>query len=169
MQIDPIYLDATLSSTDIQHVMQERTSGKQKQADGTPPQAWLRLSDGIEYAYTGTLQFSKVPTLSGTGSVTVIAVFPNPEGQLLAGMSVRLQIREGVRNQALLVPERSVIRDTTGQASVLVVAFFSSSAPPGHGGGTRHAQDQHIHAQRQDEMPHRRWPHGGCRYKGPRG
>jgi RND family efflux transporter MFP subunit len=48
-------------------------------------------------------------------------VFPNPEGQLLAGMSVWVQIGEGVRNQALLVPQRSVIRDTTGQASVVVV------------------------------------------------
>jgi membrane fusion protein (multidrug efflux system) len=123
LQIDPICVDVTISSTDIPDVMQERTSGKQQQADGTPPQAWLRLSDGIEYAYAGTLQFSNVPTLSGTGTVTVRAVFPNPEGQLLAGMSVRVQIREGIRNKALLVPERSVIRDTTGQASVLVVGF----------------------------------------------
>jgi multidrug efflux pump subunit AcrA (membrane-fusion protein) len=48
-------------------------------------------------------------------------VFPNPEGRLLAGMSVRLLVREGIRDQALLVPQRSVIRDTTGQASVAVV------------------------------------------------
>jgi membrane fusion protein (multidrug efflux system) len=125
LQIDPICVDVTISSTDIPHVMQERTSGKQQRADGTPAQVWLRLSDDAEYAYAGTLQFSKVPTLSGIGSVTVTAVFPNPEGQLLAGMSVRLQVREGVRNQALLVPGRSMIRDTTGQASILVVGSNS--------------------------------------------
>jgi membrane fusion protein, multidrug efflux system len=120
LQIDPIYVDVTTSSTDIQHVMQERTSGKQ-QAGAAPAQVWLRLSDGSEYAYAGKLPFSEAPSLAGTGSVTVRAVFPNPEGLLLAGMSVRVQLREGVRNQALLVPRRSVICDTTGHASVLVV------------------------------------------------
>jgi membrane fusion protein (multidrug efflux system) len=53
LQIDPIYVDVTMSSTDIQHVMQERTSGKQQQAGTAPAQVWLRLSDGIEYAYAG--------------------------------------------------------------------------------------------------------------------
>ena len=104
MQIDPIYLDATLSSTDIQHVMQERTSGRQQQARTAPAHVWLRLSDGIEYAYAGKLQFAEVTALAGKDSVTVRAVFPNPEGLLLPGMSVRLQIREGVRSQALRVP-----------------------------------------------------------------
>jgi membrane fusion protein, multidrug efflux system len=32
-----------------------------------------------------------------------------------------VQVQEGVCDQSLLVPQRSVIRDTTGQATVLVV------------------------------------------------
>jgi membrane fusion protein, multidrug efflux system len=38
-------------------------------------------------------------------------------------MSVRAQVQEGVRNQALLIPQRSVIRNTTGQATVAVVGI----------------------------------------------
>jgi membrane fusion protein (multidrug efflux system) len=121
LQIDLIYVDVTMASTDIQHVMQERTRGKQQQAGTAPAQVWLRLSDSSGYAYAGKLQFSEVSAHDGTGSVTVKAVFPNPEGQLLPGMSVRVQVPEGVRDQALLVPQNSVIRDTTGQARVLVV------------------------------------------------
>ena len=109
LQIDPIYVDVTLSSTDILH------------AAAAPLQVRLRLSDGNEYPYAGKLEFSAVPPVAGTDSVTVRAVFPNPEGQLLPGMFVHVQVQEGVRNQALLVPQRSVIRDTTGQASVVVV------------------------------------------------
>jgi membrane fusion protein (multidrug efflux system) len=109
------------ASTDILHAMQERTSGKEQRAGAAPAQVRLRLSNGVEYAYAGKLQFSEVPALAGTGPVTARAVFPNAEGQLLAGMSVRLLVREGIRDQALLVPQRSVIRDTTGQASVAVV------------------------------------------------
>jgi membrane fusion protein, multidrug efflux system len=112
LQLDPIYVDVTMSSTDILHAMQ---------AGASPAQVRLRLSDGVEYAYAGKLQFSEVPALAGTGSVAARAVFPNPKGQLLAGMSVRLLVGEGIRDQALLVPQRSVIRDTTGQASVAVV------------------------------------------------
>ena len=118
VQVDPIYVNMTLSSTDILHAMQERMSGKQQTA---PPQVRLRLSDGDEYAYAGKLEFLQVLAVAGAGSVTVRAVFPNPEGKLLPGLSVRVQVQEGVRNQALLVPQRSVIRNTTGLASVLVV------------------------------------------------
>jgi membrane fusion protein (multidrug efflux system) len=100
--------------------MEERTSGKQAAA-AAPAHARLRLLDGSEYAYAGKLEFSEVPAVAGTGSVSVRAVFPNPEGQLLAGLSVRVQVGEGVRDQALLVPLRRVIRDTTGRASVVVV------------------------------------------------
>jgi membrane fusion protein (multidrug efflux system) len=121
LQLDPIYVDVTMSSTDILYAMQERTGGKEQRAGAAPAQVRLRLSDGVEYAYAGKLQLSEVPALAGTGPVTARAVFPNPEGQLLAGMSVRLLVREGIRDQALLVPQRSVIRDTTGQASVAVV------------------------------------------------
>ena len=104
LQIDPIYVEITVSSTDILHVEQERTSGKLQKAAAAPAAVWLRLSDGSGYAYAGKLQFSEVYAHDGTASVTVKAVFPNPEGQLLPGMSVRLQVPEGVRDQALLVP-----------------------------------------------------------------
>jgi membrane fusion protein (multidrug efflux system) len=120
-QIDPICVDVTMSSTAVLHAMQERTSGTQQQATSVLAQVWLRLSDGVEYVQAGKLEFSEVPPAAGTGSVTVRAVFPNPEGELLPGMSVRVQVQEGVRSQALLVSQRSVIRDTTGQATVLVV------------------------------------------------
>jgi membrane fusion protein (multidrug efflux system) len=107
-QIDRICVEVTMSSTTVLHT-------------SALAQVWLRLSDGVEYAHAGKLEFSKVPPAAGTGSVTVRAVFPNPEGELVPGMSVRVQVQEGVRNQALLVPQYGVIRDTTGQTTVLVV------------------------------------------------
>jgi membrane fusion protein, multidrug efflux system len=119
-QIDPIYVELTASVTDILRLEQERSSGERQQADGAPGQVGLRLADGSVYAHVGQLQFSDV-AVPGRDSVTVRVVFPNPEGLLLPGMSVRVQVQEGVRNQALLVPRRSVVRDMTGHASVLVL------------------------------------------------
>lgn len=121
LQIDPIYVELTASSTDILRLEQEMSSSEQRQAGVEPGQVRLRLPDGSVYARAGQLQFSEGPALAGTDSVTVRGVFPNPEGLLLPGMSVRVQVQEGLRNQALLVPRRSVMRDMIGQASVLVL------------------------------------------------
>jgi len=49
------------------------------------------------------------------------AQFANPEQLLLPGMFVRGILQEGVREQALLVPQRGVSRNNAGQATALVV------------------------------------------------
>jgi RND family efflux transporter MFP subunit len=121
LQIDPIYVELTASSTDILRLEQELSSGEQRQTGVGQGRVGLRLPDGSVYARAGQLQFSDGPALAGMDSVRVRAVFPNPEGLLLPGMSVRVQVQEGLRNRALLVPRRSVMRDMTGHASVLVL------------------------------------------------
>ncbi|AEC19585.1 multidrug efflux system inner membrane protein [Pusillimonas sp. T7-7] len=55
-------------------------------------------------------------------SVTLRAEFPNPDGSLLPGMFVQAQLNEGVRNDAILVPQQAVIRDQMGEAFVWVVS-----------------------------------------------
>ena len=81
----------------------------------------LILEDGTAYPEKGTLQFSEVSVDQGTGSVTLRAVFPNPRQVLLPGMFVRAQVEEGVNQQAILVPQRSVTRNQQGQPTALVV------------------------------------------------
>ena len=56
-----------------------------------------------------------------TGSVTLRAVFPNPQQQLLPGMFVRAKVDEGVMNDAILAPQQGVTRDAKGNATALVV------------------------------------------------
>jgi membrane fusion protein (multidrug efflux system) len=53
--------------------------------------------------------------------VTLRAVFPNPDRDLLPGMYVRAVIEEGVMAQALLVPQQAVTRNARGEAQALVV------------------------------------------------
>ncbi|MEF9943946.1 MAG: efflux RND transporter periplasmic adaptor subunit, partial [Burkholderiaceae bacterium] len=57
----------------------------------------------------------------GTGSVTLRAVFPNSKGELLPGMYVRAVLEEGVREQAILVPQQALSRDPKGNATVFVL------------------------------------------------
>jgi membrane fusion protein (multidrug efflux system) len=81
----------------------------------------LTLEDGTQYPLPGALQFSDITVNQGTGSVTVRAVFPNPQFVLLPGMFVRASIQEGVADNATLVPQIGVTHNPQGQATALVV------------------------------------------------
>jgi membrane fusion protein (multidrug efflux system) len=81
----------------------------------------LVLEDGSVHAQPGVLQFSGVTVDRGTGSVTLRAVVPNPKGTLLPGMVVQARLVAGVDRAVLLVPQQSVTRSPTGDATALVV------------------------------------------------
>ena len=81
----------------------------------------LKLENGQAYPLKGTLKFSEVNVDQGTGAVTLRAVFPNPDGLLMPGMFVQAELHEGVRGGALLVPQKGITRDTSGQAIAMVV------------------------------------------------
>jgi membrane fusion protein (multidrug efflux system) len=118
-QMDPIYVDVTQSSSALLALRRSLAAGDLK--TGTT-QVKLLLEDGSSYALAGKLQFSDVTVDQGTGAVTLRAEFPNPRGELLPGMYVRAVVEEGVLEQAVLVPQPAVSRDTTGKPVAFVVA-----------------------------------------------
>jgi membrane fusion protein (multidrug efflux system) len=120
-QIDPVYVDLTQSSLDGLRLRREFASGQLQLDSQNRAKVSLILEDGSHYPLTGTLQFSDISVDSGTGSVTVRAVFPNPKHVLLPGMFVRAQLTEGVNDSALLVPEVGITHDQQGQATADVV------------------------------------------------
>ncbi len=79
------------------------------------------MDNGTHYNQTGTLEFSDVTVDETTGSITLRAVFPNPDHNLLPGMFVRAQIDSGVNPNAILVPQLGVSRTPRGDATVMVV------------------------------------------------
>lgn len=119
-QLDPIQVDVSQSSADVLHLKRELASGRLKRA-GDGASVKLLLEDGSTYTHTGTLRFSGVSVNTGTGAVTLRAVFDNPDGLLMPGMYVRAVLETGVAEQALLVPQQAVTRDAKGNTSVLVV------------------------------------------------
>jgi membrane fusion protein (multidrug efflux system) len=120
-ELDPIYVDVTETSGTLLRLKREMANGQlQRDADGTAAVS-LTLEDGTAYPSRGKLLFSEVNVDQSTGSVVLRAVFPNSEGLLLPGMFVRETIREGIRANALLVPQRGVTHDERGQPTALVV------------------------------------------------
>ncbi|MFU2318602.1 efflux RND transporter periplasmic adaptor subunit [Rahnella sp. PCH160] len=119
-QLDPIYVDVTQSSNDFLRLKEELADGSLKQVDGKA-QVKLLLDNGKEYSQAGSLEFSDVTVDETTGSITLRAIFPNPQGSLLPGMFVRARLDEGINNNALLVPQQGITRNPRGDATAMVV------------------------------------------------
>lgn len=119
-QLDPIYVDVTQSSNDFLRLKQELANGSLKQENGKA-KVDLVTSDGIKFPQSGTLELSDVTVDQTTGSITLRAIFPNPDHTLLPGMFVRARLQEGTKPTALLVPQQGVTRTPRGDATVLVV------------------------------------------------
>ncbi|MGC4030002.1 MAG: efflux RND transporter periplasmic adaptor subunit [Steroidobacteraceae bacterium] len=117
-RLDPIFVDIQQSSTDLLS-FRRQVAGGNLARDST--EVKLRLEDGSLYPHAGVLQFAEPVVDTSTGSVTVRASFPNPEGLLLPGMFVRAQFSPVKAKDAVLVPQQGVSRDARGGAQVLVV------------------------------------------------
>jgi len=120
-QLDPVYADFTQPSSEMRRLRKALKDGLLKSpADG---QATVRLlfDDGSEYPHPGRLLFSESTVDETTGQVTMRAEFPNPDGDLLPGLYVRVLIEQGVEQAALTVPVQAVQHDSSGAAQLYVV------------------------------------------------
>jgi membrane fusion protein (multidrug efflux system) len=117
-RLDPMYVDIQQSSADLTKLRNALAVG------GVEPgstQVRLKLEDGSDYGYTGTVQFSEVMVNESTGTVTLRARFPNPQNILLPGMFVQAEFTQAVDPNVFLVPQAAVQRDIGGEAFVFVV------------------------------------------------
>jgi membrane fusion protein (multidrug efflux system) len=128
-QMNPMYVDVTQSSTEVLRLRRAMASGALKRAREDAARVTLLLDDGAPYSHEGTLQFSDVTVDASTGAITLRALFPNPDNVLLPNMFVQAVIEEGVRENAILIPQQAVTRDTKGQAIAMVVGSDNKVEP----------------------------------------
>lgn len=120
-QLDPIYVDLTQSYADMQALRNSMEQGQLETLGEDKAAVTLVDENGKTYDQKGTLQFSEFSVDENTGSVTLRALFPNPNGELLPGMFVRARLPQGEQQQAILVPQRGISRDPSGQATAMVI------------------------------------------------
>ncbi|MEL5295883.1 efflux RND transporter periplasmic adaptor subunit [Serratia nevei] len=115
--LDPIYVDLTQSSAQLLKLRRQQAA---LQRGAVTPVA-IKLEDGTPYAHAGKLELTEVAVDEATGSVTLRAVFPNPEHELLPGMYVHATVANGVDPKAILAPQQGITRNAKGEATALVV------------------------------------------------
>lgn len=117
-RLDPMFVDIQQSSASL---LALRRSLQQGEVAPATAQVRLKLEDGSDYGYAGSVQFAEVTVDQTTGTVTLRASFPNPQGVLLPGMFVRASFTQAINTQAFLVPQEAVTRDPRGSATVQLV------------------------------------------------
>jgi membrane fusion protein, multidrug efflux system len=120
-QLDPIYVDVPQSTTELLRLQRRLQEGQINSGATNLNQVELILGDGTKYPLEGTLQFRDVSVDPTTATVILRMVFPNPNGVLLPGMFLRAVVKEGVNDQAMLVPQQAVSRDPKGNPLALIV------------------------------------------------
>ncbi len=125
-QLDPINVDIVQSSAQLLRLKAALSQGHMQEDQSA--QVALTLEDGSTYEHKGTMKFTEVNVDESTGSVTLRAEFPNPDGLLLPGMFVRATVITGVDPSAILIPQNTVTRDATGKASVMTVSADNTVA-----------------------------------------
>jgi membrane fusion protein (multidrug efflux system) len=120
-QLDPIYVDVTQSSAELLRLKSNLESGRLNANGKNGKTVRILLEDGTPYPLEGTLQFREVTVDPTTGSFTLRIVVPNPKHLLLPGMFIRAVVKEGVNDQAILMPQQAVSRDHKGNPAVLIV------------------------------------------------
>jgi len=119
-QIDPLYVNFTMSVADMEQLRQAQTSGGVTLAQPNQASVRVTLPDGSAYAEPGTLDFTAVTVDPSTGALNLRAQIPNPKHSLLPGMYVTLQAKLGEQHKVFVIPQQAVLRDTVG-AYVFVV------------------------------------------------
>jgi membrane fusion protein, multidrug efflux system len=113
-QIDPLYVNFTMSVASMEQMRRAQTSGNVTLAEPDKASVQVTLPDGSAYGEPGVLNFSDTTVNPATGAVNLRATIPNPKHSLLPGMYVTLRANLGQQNKVFLVPQQSVQRDTVG-------------------------------------------------------
>lgn len=119
-QINPVYVDITLSSTELLSLRKQIDEGKLQSLDGKVP-VKIILEDGSYYDQSGTLEFVGSSVDTGTGTVTLRALVPNPKYLILPGAYVKAELPMAVNHQAILIPQKAVTRNHKGDPVVKLV------------------------------------------------
>ena len=122
-QIDPVYVNFTQSAGEVMKLRRALADGQLQRAGGSEAASVrLVLEDGSEYARPGKLLFSDLTVDASTGQITLRAEVPNPKGDLLPGLYVRVRLEQAQVANAITLPQQAVTRTQQGDRIMVVGA-----------------------------------------------
>lgn len=137
-QINPMYINFTQSASDALKLRSAMQSGQFKKASGKDAASVrIVLEDGSTYGQPGRLLFSDLSVDPTTGQITLRAEVPNPKGDLLPGLYVRVQLEQAQATNAITLPQQAVTRTQKGDEVTVVGPDGKLSKRAIHVGGSK--------------------------------
>jgi membrane fusion protein (multidrug efflux system) len=121
-QIDPLYVNFTMSASELEKMRAAQASGGVTLANPNSASVQVVMPDGSRYAQDGTLDYSSAVVDPTTGSVNLRAKIPNPQHSLLPGLYVTIKAELGQQHGIFLIPQPALQRDVTGAYLMVVGA-----------------------------------------------
>lgn len=107
VELDPVHVHFALPDRDVLVLRAPRASGNARDEDARR-EARLLLADGRQHEEAGDLNFMDSTIDPRTGTVSVRAVFANPEGRLVPGQFVRVRVLLREYKDVILIPPEAV-------------------------------------------------------------
>ena len=126
--LDPVYVQFSISETEYLNLLADalETGSMPKEEEYPIPKIKITLTNGKEYPYEGEIVTADRALSEKSGSLTIKALMPNPQGILLPGMFTQVHFVGIVEKNALLVPQRAV-QQLLDETFVLVVGSDGKS------------------------------------------
>lgn len=117
-QVDPVKVYFPVSEQEYLRAKHVSSTGQPMDLFNASPE--LILSDGTRYSQRGKILLTDRQIDTNTGTIRLIAAFPNPGNVLRPGQYGRVRIQTGMKKSALLVPQ-SAVKEIQGGYQVAVV------------------------------------------------
>jgi membrane fusion protein (multidrug efflux system) len=115
---DPIYVLFPVSVRDLETIREAR----QREGGMAKIDIRIKLSNGQDYAHSGTWNLTDPQVDQQTDSLIMRATIPNPEGLLIDGQFVTASIRERKEEPRLVIPQSALQADQSGYYALVVNA-----------------------------------------------
>lgn len=104
--VDPVFVQFSIS--EAEYLKFRNIQQMQSGSDRSPLDVTVKLSDGTMYPLDGRIVQADRALAQNTGTLSIKALFPNPNGLLLPGMFARVRLTGETVPNAILVPQRAV-------------------------------------------------------------
>jgi membrane fusion protein (multidrug efflux system) len=119
-QLDPIWVNFSLSENDVLAIRTERQAGRLRAPANDAYEVELVLADGTVFPKRGRITFANADYNQQTGTFLLRATLPNPDGVLRPGQFVRVRVLGAIRPNAILVPQQAVLQGANGHFVIIV-------------------------------------------------
>jgi membrane fusion protein (multidrug efflux system) len=113
-QVDPIWVNFTLSENDMLSMRTDQAAGRLKLPKADNFEIEVVLADGSVFPNKGRITFANANFNQQTGTFLIRATLPNSGAVLRPGQFVRVRVIGAMRPNAILVPQQAVLQGAQG-------------------------------------------------------